>query len=204
MCIRFYWKQDQTSFHILILPFRFSLSSSSSYPFISPSPSSPPLPRYRDSISESAQLVQWLWQTLDLFTNEEKILFLRFVSGRSRLPAHVSEISQRFQITKGQVRQAGIPCKIYTLTGMRVVWTMWYYSEGKICYVAMPNKLVSLIFHFIIWLTKPWTDNPRMLWSDWIHFVFLNRIFCRIGSAFRHIGSAFRVTGMGVADWVES
>ena len=53
------------------------------------------------------------------------------------------------------------------------------------------------IMVFIIWLTKPWTDNPRMLWFDWIHFMFLNRIFCRIGSA-------FRVTGMGVADWVES
>jgi len=58
--------------------------------------------RYRDGISESAQLVQWLWQTLDLFTNEEKILFLRFVSGRSRLPTRVSEIPQRFQIMKGQ------------------------------------------------------------------------------------------------------
>jgi len=43
-----------------------------------------------------------------------------------------------------------------------------------------------------------------MLRSDWIHFVFLNRIFCLISSAFRRIGSAFRATRMGVADWVES
>ena len=43
-----------------------------------------------------------------------------------------------------------------------------------------------------------------MLRSDWIHFVFLNRIFCCIGSAFRRIGSPFHMTGMGVADWVES
>ena len=43
-----------------------------------------------------------------------------------------------------------------------------------------------------------------MLQSDWIHFVFLNRIFCRIGSTFHHIGSKFRVTGMGVAYWVET
>ena len=42
-----------------------------------------------------------------------------------------------------------------------------------------------------------------MLQSDWIHFVFLNRIFW-IGSAFRHIGSAFCMIGMGDADWVES
>ena len=51
--------------------------------------------------------MQWLWQTLDLFTNEEKILFLRFVSGRSRLPTRVSEIPQRFQVMKGQVRPVG-------------------------------------------------------------------------------------------------
>lgn len=62
--------------------------------------------RYRDNMSENDQLVRWLWQTLDSFTNEERILFLRFVSGRSRLPARVSEIPQRFQIMKwGQVRQ---------------------------------------------------------------------------------------------------
>ena len=41
------------------------------------------------------------------------------------------------------------------------------------------------------WITPEW------LQSDWIHFVFLNQIFCRIGSA-------FRVTGMGIADWLES
>ena len=56
-------------------------------------------PRYRD-ISESDQLVTWLWQTLESFTNEERLLFLRFVSGRSRLPANVNDISQRFQIMK--------------------------------------------------------------------------------------------------------
>ena len=39
------------------------------------------------------------------------------------------------------------------------------------------NNLCSAITGFIIWLTKPWTDNPRMLRSDWIHFVFLNWIF---------------------------
>ena len=63
--------------------------------------------RYRDGIGENDQLVQWLWQTLTSFTNEERTLFLRFVSGRSRLPARVSEIPQRFQImTWGQVRHA--------------------------------------------------------------------------------------------------
>ena len=55
--------------------------------------------RYRD-ICESDQLVTWLWQTLESFTNEERLLFLRFVSGRSRLPTNVNDISQRFQIMK--------------------------------------------------------------------------------------------------------
>ena len=56
--------------------------------------------RYRDGIDEKDQLIQWLWETLTSFTNEEKTQFLRFVSGRSRLPARVSEITQRFQIVK--------------------------------------------------------------------------------------------------------
>lgn len=56
--------------------------------------------RYRDGIDEKDQLIQWLWETLTSFTNEEKTQFLRFVSGRSRLPARVSEIPQRFQIIK--------------------------------------------------------------------------------------------------------
>ena len=50
--------------------------------------------RYRDGISEGDEIIRWLWQTLDSFTNEEKVLFLRFVSGWLRLPARVSEIIQ--------------------------------------------------------------------------------------------------------------
>ena len=74
------------------------------------------------------------------------------------------------------------------------------------CPCYLPNLWVRMYgcHSIIIWLTKLWMDNPIMLRSDWIHFVFLNRIFCCIGSGFRRIGSAFRVTGMGVADWVES
>ena len=56
--------------------------------------------RYREGVDEKDQLIQWLWETLTSFTNEERTLFLRFVSGRSRLPARVSEIPQRFQIIK--------------------------------------------------------------------------------------------------------
>uniref|UniRef100_A0A8B9YSC2 HECT-type E3 ubiquitin transferase n=1 Tax=Bos mutus grunniens TaxID=30521 RepID=A0A8B9YSC2_BOSMU len=45
-------------------------------------------------------LVQWFWHTLEEFSNEERVLFMRFVSGRSRLPANTADISQRFQIMK--------------------------------------------------------------------------------------------------------
>ncbi|CAL8352432.1 unnamed protein product [Merluccius merluccius] len=55
--------------------------------------------RYRE-VDEQHSLVQWFWQTLGDFSNEERVLFMRFVSGRSRLPANTADISQRFQIMK--------------------------------------------------------------------------------------------------------
>ncbi|XP_035991717.1 probable E3 ubiquitin-protein ligase HERC1 isoform X7 [Fundulus heteroclitus] len=55
--------------------------------------------RYRE-VDEQHALVQWFWQTLEEFSNEERVLFMRFVSGRSRLPANTADISQRFQIMK--------------------------------------------------------------------------------------------------------
>lgn len=55
--------------------------------------------RYRD-ITESHHLVSWLWQSLEEFTNEERVLFLRFVSGRSRLPPNPADMAQKFQIIK--------------------------------------------------------------------------------------------------------
>lgn len=57
------------------------------------------LVRYRD-VTESHQLVGWFWQSLEEFTNEERVLFLRFVSGRSRLPSNPGDIAQKFQIIK--------------------------------------------------------------------------------------------------------
>ncbi|XP_029961368.1 LOW QUALITY PROTEIN: probable E3 ubiquitin-protein ligase HERC1 [Salarias fasciatus] len=55
--------------------------------------------RYRE-VDEQHALVQWFWQTLADFSNDERVLFMRFVSGRSRLPANTADISQRFQIMK--------------------------------------------------------------------------------------------------------
>ncbi|XP_071845609.1 probable E3 ubiquitin-protein ligase HERC1 isoform X3 [Apostichopus japonicus] len=55
--------------------------------------------RYRE-VDENHHVIQWLWQALEQFTDEERVLFMRFVSGRSRLPASVADISQRFQIMR--------------------------------------------------------------------------------------------------------
>uniref|UniRef100_A0A3B3BJZ9 HECT domain-containing protein n=1 Tax=Oryzias melastigma TaxID=30732 RepID=A0A3B3BJZ9_ORYME len=57
------------------------------------------LVRYRD-ITESHQLIGWFWESLEEFTNEERVLFLRFVSGRSRLPSNPADMTQKFQIIK--------------------------------------------------------------------------------------------------------
>lgn len=53
--------------------------------------------RYRE-LDENHQLVQWLWNILESFSNTERVLFMRFVSGRSRLPANLADLSQRFQV----------------------------------------------------------------------------------------------------------
>ncbi|CAH1255597.1 HERC1 [Branchiostoma lanceolatum] len=64
--------------------------------------------RYRE-IDDNHHLVQWFWQTLEQFSNDERILFMRFVSGRSRLPANIADISQRFQIMKVDRTGDGLP-----------------------------------------------------------------------------------------------
>ncbi|XP_063334410.1 probable E3 ubiquitin-protein ligase HERC1 isoform X1 [Pelmatolapia mariae] len=66
------------------------------------------LVRYRD-ITESHQLICWFWQSLEEFTNEERVLFLRFVSGRSRLPSNLADITQKFQIIKVDRPINGLP-----------------------------------------------------------------------------------------------
>ncbi|KAJ7986812.1 hypothetical protein DPEC_G00332260 [Dallia pectoralis] len=64
--------------------------------------------RYRD-ITDSHQQISWLWQSLEEFANEERVLFLRFVSGRSRLPSNPADITQKFQIIKVDRPVNGLP-----------------------------------------------------------------------------------------------
>ena len=53
--------------------------------------------RYRELKSTSTSVV-WLWEILESLDNEERVLFLRFVSGRSRLPANIADFPQKLQI----------------------------------------------------------------------------------------------------------
>ena len=55
--------------------------------------------KYRDCTANDT-LIKWLWDSLENFTNDEKILFLRFTSGRSRLPARVQDVTQRLLVIK--------------------------------------------------------------------------------------------------------
>jgi len=64
--------------------------------------------RYRE-MDENSQVVQWLWDILNCFQNSEKVLFLRFVCGRSRLPSNLSDFSQHFQIIKVEDKIDGLP-----------------------------------------------------------------------------------------------
>ncbi|XP_054287973.1 probable E3 ubiquitin-protein ligase HERC1 [Macrosteles quadrilineatus] len=64
--------------------------------------------RYRD-LDENNPLVQWLWSVLENFSDGERVLFMRFVSGRSRLPANLADLSQRFQIMKVERAVDGLP-----------------------------------------------------------------------------------------------
>lgn len=49
-------------------------------------------------MDENSHIAQWLWDILNSFLDSEKVLFLRFVCGRSRLPSNLSDFSQHFQV----------------------------------------------------------------------------------------------------------
>ncbi|XP_035829751.1 probable E3 ubiquitin-protein ligase HERC1 isoform X3 [Aplysia californica] len=64
--------------------------------------------RYR-GIDENHVLVRWFWSVLESFTNEERIQFLRFISGRTRLPSNPADITQRFQIMTSDRGRDSLP-----------------------------------------------------------------------------------------------
>jgi E3 ubiquitin-protein ligase HERC1 len=53
--------------------------------------------------------VVWLWEILESLPEDEKVLFVIFVCGRSRLPAAPADLPQRFQILRMDKPVDGLP-----------------------------------------------------------------------------------------------
>lgn len=55
-------------------------------------------------IDACAPLVQWFWEVMEEFTNQERSLFLRFAWGRTRLPRTIADFRGRdfvLQVSRG-------------------------------------------------------------------------------------------------------
>lgn len=46
-------------------------------------------------IEATSSLVQWFWEVMEEFSNQERSLFLRFVWGRTRLPRTIADFRGR-------------------------------------------------------------------------------------------------------------
>lgn len=46
-------------------------------------------------IDSGAPLIQWFWEVMEEFSNQERSLFLRFVWGRTRLPRTIADFRGR-------------------------------------------------------------------------------------------------------------
>lgn len=60
-------------------------------------------------IDANSSLIQWFWDVMEEFTNQERSLFLRFVWGRTRLPRTIADFRGR-----DFVLQVSIICKTCT------------------------------------------------------------------------------------------
>nr|CAH7744976.1 unnamed protein product [Callosobruchus chinensis] len=106
--------------------------------------------RYRE-LDENHQLVQWLWNILENFTDNEKVLFMRFVSGRSRLPANLADLSQRFQVMKVDKAPNGLPTaqtcffqlRLPSYTSQEVMAEKLRYSINNCRSIDMDNYMLA-------------------------------------------------------------
>ncbi|KAL3917671.1 MAG: hypothetical protein SGILL_004605 [Bacillariaceae sp.] len=53
-----------------------------------------------EGFEESDEIIQYFWETLREFTNEERKLFLQFVWARNRLPLNANDFDAPFKIQK--------------------------------------------------------------------------------------------------------
>ena len=65
--------------------------------------------KYRDLDESNDQVISWLWEVLEEMEPSERVLFLKFVSGRSRLPVNAVDLGQRFQIMKVDKDKNSLP-----------------------------------------------------------------------------------------------
>lgn len=52
-----------------------------------------------EGYSESDRVVQWFWEILAEYSQEQRKAYLKFVWGRSRLPLTVAQFSKRMKLT---------------------------------------------------------------------------------------------------------
>ncbi|KAK9884642.1 hypothetical protein WA026_007479 [Henosepilachna vigintioctopunctata] len=105
--------------------------------------------RYRE-LDENHQLVQWLWSILEGFSDQERVLFMRFVSGRSRLPANLADLSQRFQVMRVDKPINGLPTaqtcffqlRIPSYTSQEIMAERLLYSINNCRSIDMDNYML--------------------------------------------------------------
>ena len=78
--------------------------------------------RYRELSANDVRL-KWLWEILSSFSKEELVAFLRFVSGRSRLPTNLNDMPHKFQIV-GTERVRDIPFNLMEGVGKVFLWKL--------------------------------------------------------------------------------
>ena len=47
------------------------------------------------TVAESSELIKWFWETLEEFTNQDRLKFVKFCWGQERLPANDEEFERR-------------------------------------------------------------------------------------------------------------
>ena len=60
-------------------------------------------------LDQTSNVVIWLWDILESLSPEEKVLFMVFISGRSRLPVKTVDLPQRFQVLRVDKPVDGMP-----------------------------------------------------------------------------------------------
>ena len=57
-------------------------------------------------VDAMAPLVQWFWEVMEEFSNQERSLFLRFVWGRTRLPRTIADFRGRDFVLQVRERES--------------------------------------------------------------------------------------------------